>query len=188
MCKILIIEEDMQRRRLYTEALQREGYQIIAVHSGEQALEVFDYTTVDLALVNLLLANGMGLNYAVEMVSRRHDLKVVASAANEKLKKEFRSWAIDYFLSDPAGLTELKEVIAGILQKPKTPWRQNQLKFAAQKNSPAKTPEENFRQCAYSNYLAGYLAAGGAPGGEMGNWLDDNRQPFQTREREERCA
>lgn len=39
MCKILIIEEDMQRRRLFAEELKREGNQIIAVHRGKQANE-----------------------------------------------------------------------------------------------------------------------------------------------------
>jgi DNA-binding NtrC family response regulator len=170
MHKILIVEEELQRR-LYAEELKRAGYQVIAVHRGEQALEVLGYTTIDLAVINLLLSDGKGLSYVQEMVSRHHDLKVIASMANEKIKKEFRSWAIDYFLSDPTDLSVLKEVIAALLQKPKTPWRQNSLAFKSGKNSNRQTHERNFRQRAYSSYLAGYCAAGGVPGGEMENWL-----------------
>jgi DNA-binding NtrC family response regulator len=173
MCKILIVEEDMQRRRLYAEELKRAGYQVIAVHRGEQALEALGYMNIDLAVINLLLSDGNGLDYVPEMVSRHHDLKVIASMANGQIKKEFRSWAIDYFLDDPADLTALKETVAEILQKPKASWRQNQVKLKSSKISNRQMHAKDFRLRAYSNYLAGYHyhAAGGVPGGEMENWL-----------------
>lgn len=176
MCKILIIEEDSQRRQLYAEALKREGHQVIAVHRGEQAVEMLGYTSIDMAVVNLLLADGKGLDYVLKMVSRHHDLKVIASAADETIKREFRAWAVDWFLSDPSDLTELKETVAEILQKPKTPWRQNHLTFKPRKKFNGQMHEKDFRHRAYSSYLAGYYAAGGAPGGEMENWLQAERK------------
>jgi DNA-binding NtrC family response regulator len=184
MCKILIVEEDMPRRRLYAEELKRAGYQVIAVHRGEQALDVLGYMAIEVAVVNLLLSDGNGLDYVQEMVSRHHDLKVIACMANGQIKKEFRSWAVDYFLNDPADLTELKETVAEILQKPKASWRQNQVKLKSSKNSNRQAPAKDFRRRAYSNYLAGYHAAGGEPGGEMENWLQLRAQASSLVRRE----
>jgi DNA-binding NtrC family response regulator len=164
MCKILIIEEDPQRRRFYSEALQREGHQVVAVHHGEQAVEMVGYASIDLAVVNLQLVDGKALDYVLKMVSRQHDLKVIASAADETVKREFRAWAVDWFLNDPSDLTELIETIAEILRRPKTPWRQNHLTFKPRKNSNDQTHEKDSRHRACSFYLAGYYAGGGAPG------------------------
>lgn len=167
MYKILIVEEELQRRHLYADTLKREGHRVIAVHRGEQALEVLGYMTIDLVVVNLLLSDGKGLHYVQEMVSRHHDLKVIACMANEKIKKEFRSWAVDYFLNDPADLTELSEAVAEILPNPKAPWRQNPMQFNSSKNFKRQALETNCPRRAYFFYLAGYHAAGG----EMKNWL-----------------
>jgi DNA-binding response OmpR family regulator len=67
MCKILVVEDEKNLRRLYAEELKFEGHQVIAVDRGEEALRVLENRPIDLVVLDLVLPNGKGMNYSSGM-------------------------------------------------------------------------------------------------------------------------
>ncbi len=117
MCKILVVEDERNLRRLYTEELEIEGHQVTAVSCGKEALHALESRPVDLVILDLALPNGNGMNYSSgidclqKMLSRRRDLKVIINSAYPDFKLDFRSWGAERFLTKSSDLSELKEAI-----------------------------------------------------------------------------
>ena len=55
MVKILVVEDEYDIRELLQNYLENEGYQVVTASDGEQALEVFRSSHVDLILLDILL-------------------------------------------------------------------------------------------------------------------------------------
>ena len=55
MVKILVVEDEYDIRELLQNYLENEGYQVVAASDGEQAIEVFRCSHVDLILLDILL-------------------------------------------------------------------------------------------------------------------------------------
>jgi DNA-binding NtrC family response regulator len=53
--RILIIDDEPDFHSLFTRVLTAEGYEVISVHSGEQALERITYEKFDLIILDLVL-------------------------------------------------------------------------------------------------------------------------------------
>ena len=121
MCKILVVEDEKNLRRLYTEELKFEGHQVIAVDRGEEALRVLENRPIDLVVLDLVLPNGKGMNYSSgmeclkEMLDRRRDLKVIINTAYPSFKYDFRSWSAERFLTKSSDLSELKDTINQVM-------------------------------------------------------------------------
>ena len=55
MVKILVVEDEYDIRELLQNYLENEGYQVVTASDGEQAIEVFRSSHVDLILLDILL-------------------------------------------------------------------------------------------------------------------------------------
>jgi DNA-binding response OmpR family regulator len=118
MAKIMVVENDPHMRRIYTEELEREGHEIIAVSSGRTALRRLDEIPVDLVLLDLMLADGNGLNCLEEILAHHRDLKIVINTAYPMFKQDFRCWGAERFLIKSSDLSELKAAINDVLGNP----------------------------------------------------------------------
>ena len=52
---ILVIDDDVQLLKIVTHNLQAEGYQVLAIRDGAQALEAMERDTPDLVLLDVML-------------------------------------------------------------------------------------------------------------------------------------
>lgn len=117
MCKILVVEDERNLRRLYTEELEFEGHQVTAVSCGKEALHALENGPIDLVVLDLALPNGNGMNYSSgmdylqKMLGCRRDLKVIINSAYPNFKLDFRSWGAERFLTKSSDLAELKNAI-----------------------------------------------------------------------------
>ena len=55
MTRILVVEDEVSYAEPLTYQLEREGFTVVAVVTGTQALEVFDAEGADLVLLDLML-------------------------------------------------------------------------------------------------------------------------------------
>jgi CheY-like chemotaxis protein len=121
MCKILVVEDERNLRRLYTEELEIEGHQVTAVSCGKEALRALESRPIDLVVLNLALPNGTGMNYSSgieylqKMLGCCRGLKIIINSAYPDFKLDFRSWGAERFITKSSDLTELKNAINEML-------------------------------------------------------------------------
>lgn len=73
--QILLIEDDGEFRELLTGFLEDEGYQVVAVSSGEQALEAAHGQTFDLVIADVKLGGMDGLDTLSRIKDHQSDLQ-----------------------------------------------------------------------------------------------------------------
>ncbi|MCI0695738.1 response regulator [candidate division KSB1 bacterium] len=115
MAKIMVVENEQHLRRLYTEELEHEGHDVIAVGFGREALYLLDAIPVDLVLLDLKLADGNGLDYLQKMLAHHRDLKIIINTAYPMFKQDFRCWGAERLLIKSSDLSELKQTIGEVL-------------------------------------------------------------------------
>ncbi|MBI2071315.1 MAG: response regulator [Elusimicrobia bacterium] len=65
--KVLVVDDDTHTNDLVSETLKLEGYEVVQVGSGEEALALLETTSVDLILLDLLLPGMRGWKLAEEL-------------------------------------------------------------------------------------------------------------------------
>jgi DNA-binding response OmpR family regulator len=103
--RVLIIDDEISLLKSLIAFLEDEGFDVIGATSGEQGLEILQYTTVDAAIVDLRLP-GMDGN---ETIIRAHQLQ-------PSLRFIIHTGSTDYHL--PAALRELGIDPGAIFLKP----------------------------------------------------------------------
>ena len=86
MAVVLVVEQDRYQKLLVTEELEREGHRVVAVDSGEEALDGLADLRPDLVVVEIRLPGMSGLELIERLVERDEGLPVVihtASAGHE---------------------------------------------------------------------------------------------------------
>lgn len=117
---ILVVDDELAMRATLTEILSGEGYQVVAVESGEQALEHLRQTPTDLVLLDLKMSgmDGLQVTEAAQQISA--DTVIVMLTAHGTLESAItamRHGAHDYLLK-PASVTEiLSAVERGLKQR-----------------------------------------------------------------------
>ncbi|HKX05668.1 MAG TPA: response regulator [Methylomirabilota bacterium] len=121
--RILLVEDNEVFRRPLQRALEAAGYAVVAVPSGEDALDVLDGSRVDLALTDQHLP-GMG---GVALVARIKALQpavgvivMTAVATRESAVEARRRGAGDYLVK-PFEMPELLLALHRALEQQKSP-------------------------------------------------------------------
>jgi len=77
---VLVVEDDLDTRRFYTEALTRGGFRVAQAHNGHQALEKALAMTPDLILTDIAVPgiDGIELCHRLRADVRTADIPVLA--------------------------------------------------------------------------------------------------------------
>jgi DNA-binding response OmpR family regulator len=118
--KILIVDDEAGIRFFLDELLTGDGYQVVAVESGKQAIERVAAEEFDLALVDLRLQDTDGIEVLTEIRRHSPDTVVIMLTAHASLQtavEALRQGAHDY-LFKPTKTVELRESIRrGLLDR-----------------------------------------------------------------------
>ncbi len=117
MKKILVVEDEESLRLLYQEELKNEGYEVVTVESGEEAIELLEKNDIDLVVLDIRLTGINGLEALEEMLLKNRNLKVIINTAYANYKDDFSSWLADAYLIKSSDLTELKATIKNLLEE-----------------------------------------------------------------------
>lgn len=106
---VLLVEDDHDVRDAITEALTVDGYRVLAVHDGQEALALLAQLRPHLILLDLMLPMVSGWEVLAEISSNRAlaDIPVVvvsAYADRAPLK-------VTHILRKPIGIDELRETV-----------------------------------------------------------------------------
>ena len=113
--RILVVEDEPNMRLLVTEELMDAGYEVDEAENGEAALKRFREKTYDLVTIDIEMPGMDGLELAGRLREIRKETKLVLLTAYSHYKSDMASWAADAYIVKSSDLTELKEVVSGLI-------------------------------------------------------------------------
>jgi two-component system, response regulator, stage 0 sporulation protein F len=118
MKKILVADDEMSIRLLYSEELKEEGYEVYMASNGREALEMVEKIPLDLVILDIKMPEMDGIEALRQIKKKRPDLPVILSTAYGEYRQDFATWASDEYLVKSSDLEDLKAVVRRHLKEP----------------------------------------------------------------------
>ena len=117
MSTVLIVEDNMNQRKLYTQELEDEGYGVVWASSGRDALDLIDAGEVrpDVVVLDICMPGMDGVETLEAILARDHSIPVVLNTAYATYKENFRTWSAAAYVVKSADVKELKDAIKRVL-------------------------------------------------------------------------
>ncbi len=117
MKKILVADDEMAIRLLYSEELKEEGYEVYTASNGREALEIVDSVPLDLVILDIKMPEMDGIEALRQIKERHPSLPVVLSTAYGEYKQDFATWASDEYLVKSSDLEDLRATVKRYLKE-----------------------------------------------------------------------
>lgn len=115
MAKILIVDDEVNVRKLYSEELEGEGYETMSAATVDEAIEKVEAGDPDLIVLDIKLGEESGIECLLKIVEYRKDLPVIINSAYSVYKDNFQTWAADAYIVKSMDLGPLKAKIKELL-------------------------------------------------------------------------
>ena len=115
MAKILIVDDEVNVRKLYSEELKNEGYETVAAANIREALQMLERESPDLVILDIKLGDESGIDCLMDIVDRHKKLPVIINSAYSLYKDNFQTWAADAYIVKSVDLSPLKNKIHELL-------------------------------------------------------------------------
>ena len=98
MKRILVADDEMSIRLLYSEELREEGYEVFTASNGREALEVVEKEPLDLIILDIKMPEMNGIEVLRRIKEQHPNLPVLLSSAYSEYKQDFGTWASEEYL------------------------------------------------------------------------------------------
>lgn len=115
MAKILIVDDEVNVRKLYSAELGGEGYETVSAATVAEALDSFERESPDLVILDIKLGDESGIDALMEIVKQRKNVPVILNSAYSVYKDNFKTWAADAYIVKSMDLIPLKEKVRELL-------------------------------------------------------------------------
>ena len=113
MKKLLVVDDEANIRRLYSDELTDAGYRVRGAASWQEAREALASERFDLVTLDIRMGGGTDGIEALRLIKELHPhLPVVIVTAYGEYQSDFGSWAAEGYVVKSSDLTELKQRIA----------------------------------------------------------------------------
>ncbi|MDD2533243.1 MAG: response regulator transcription factor [Eubacteriales bacterium] len=85
MFKILIVEDDLNTRRLMAAVLKANGYEPVLAEDGEKALDVLDHQQVDLVIADIMMPKLDGYQLTKQLRQSGYNLPILMVTARQSM-------------------------------------------------------------------------------------------------------
>lgn len=116
MKKILVADDEMSIRLLYSEELKEEGYDVVTAANGKEALEIVAREPLDLVILDIKMPEMSGIEVLRQIKEKFPNLPVLLSSAYSEYKQDFGTWASEEYLVKSSDLEDLKAAVRRHLQ------------------------------------------------------------------------
>ncbi|MCS7191318.1 MAG: sigma-54 dependent transcriptional regulator [Fimbriimonadales bacterium] len=117
---LLIVDDELNIRRVLERAFTKEGYQVYTAEGGHQALRLLEETPCDLMLTDVVMPDMTGLELLKRARERYPHLRVILMTAYGTIPtavEAMRAGAYD-FLTKPLDMEVLRKVVRNALREP----------------------------------------------------------------------
>lgn len=111
MKKILVADDEMSIRLLYSEELREEGYEVFTAANGKEALEIVAKEPLDLIILDIKMPEMSGIEVLRQIKEKHPNLPVLLSSAYSEYKQDFGTWASEEYLVKSSDLEDLKAAV-----------------------------------------------------------------------------
>lgn len=118
---VLVVEDTELLRRIYTDKLTQDGYQVLQAGDGLEALNALRTQTVDLILLDLIMPRMSGLE-ALEAIkadprTREVPVLILSNLGQESdVERGLEMGAVDYLIKNEAKPADVSDKIAMVLK------------------------------------------------------------------------
>lgn len=119
MVNVLVVEDDKHTRKLLETILRREGYSVFKAEDGVKALEVLEDHHIDLIILDIMMPNMDGYEFAKELRDSGCIIPILMATAKhlpEDKKKGFIVGTDDY-MTKPIDIEEMLLRIKALLRR-----------------------------------------------------------------------
>ena len=119
MKKILVIEDDSQLREMLRQTLEREGYTVVDIPNGREALDLHQQHEMDLVITDIFMPEKDGVETIMELKRVSPDLKIIAVSGgsryvrDENALKAAKEFGAEHVIFKPF---EQKEILSAVEQ------------------------------------------------------------------------
>ena len=116
--RILVAEDDSNLRNLIVRYLEKEGFFVLAAPDGEQAIDLWIDTPVDLAVLDVMMPRMDGWEVLTE-IRRQSDIPVIMLTAKREEADRLRGFSLgtDDYITKPFSLRELVMRVHALLKR-----------------------------------------------------------------------
>jgi CheY-like chemotaxis protein len=121
MAVILVIDDDIEMRRILRKLLEREGYQVLEASDGDEGIKLYQKNQIELIITDLLMPGKEGIETIIQLKQDFPDIKIIAMSGGGQIESEFylecaKSFGAEYTFVKPINrkklLTAVKELIS----------------------------------------------------------------------------
>ena len=117
MAKVLVVDDEEHVRKLYMNALSREGYDVDTAADGEEALAIIKQREISAIILDIELEEESGLELLKRFKSICPDLPIILNTAYSIYMSDFKTWVADAYIvksSDMQPLINKLDELVGI--------------------------------------------------------------------------
>lgn len=121
MFNIMVVEDDRNTRKLMGAVLEQSGYKPVLAKDGLDALEILDHTMVDLIILDVMMPNMDGYEFAETLRSNNFNLPILMVTAKETIEDKKKGFLIgvDDYMVKPVDEEEMILRVAALLRRSK---------------------------------------------------------------------
>lgn len=119
MINILVVEDDKHTRKLLETILKREGYSVLKAEDGIKAMEVLDNHHVDLIILDIMMPNMDGYEFAQELRDADCMIPILMATAKQLQEDKRRGFIVgtDDYMTKPIDTEEMLLRIKALLRR-----------------------------------------------------------------------
>lgn len=119
MINILVVEDDKHTRKLLEAILKREGYSVLKAEDGIKAMEVLDNHHVDLIILDIMMPNMNGYEFAQELRDADCMIPILMATAKQLPEDKKRGFIVgtDDYMTKPIDTEEMLLRIKALLRR-----------------------------------------------------------------------
>ena len=116
MPKILVVDDEVNVRKLYQMELEDDGHEVVTAANGTEALQCIRGAAPDLVILDIKLENENGLDVLRRMKEIQPNLAVILNSGFSTYRDDFSSWLADAYLVKCSNIGELTSTVREILE------------------------------------------------------------------------
>lgn len=119
MFQVLVVEDNVNSRKLMETVLRREGYEVFSAGDGVEALQVMDEQHIDIVLLDIMMPNMDGYEFTQELRENGNNTPILMITARQLPADKHKGFLVgtDDYLTKPVDMEEMLLRIRALLRR-----------------------------------------------------------------------